>query len=277
MTPQPGTPQPGTPLTQKLAKLVQLSADEAAVLADLQGAPRPVPRNRELVSEGRRYDELLILIDGVALRYSVLKDGRRQILNVVLPGDFIGFPGCLFETALYSITALTDTVVSAVPFARLFGLFERQPRLAAAVFWLFACEAAMYAEHLVTVGRRSALERCAHFLLELLFRLQAIGRADENSFQMPLTQEVIADALGLTAQHVNRTLRQLREDGLIGMDGSTVAIRDFDALAALADFDKSYLSRFHLETLIAPEHRDPAAEPDVDHSFGSKTSDAAGR
>lgn len=270
------TSHPATPLTDKLAKLVQLSAEEIAVLAELQATPRTVQRNRELVSEGRRYDELLILLDGVALRYSVLKDGRRQILNVVLPGDFIGFPGCLFETALYSITALTETAVSAVPFARLFALFEYQPRLAAAVFWLFACEAAMYAEHLVTVGRRSALERCAHFLLELLSRLQAIGRADERSFQMPLTQELIADALGLTAQHVNRTLRQLREDGLIGMHGSTIVVPDVDALAALADFDRRYLSRFHLGAVLAPDAPDAAPETDLDHSSSSKTLGAAG-
>jgi CRP-like cAMP-binding protein len=250
-------PHSTTPLTDKLAQLVQLTSKETAVLAEWQAAPRPVPRGRELVSEGRHYGGLLIVIDGVALRYSVLKDGRRQILNIVLPGDFIGFPGCFFENALYSITALTETKVSAVPFAQLFGLFERQPRLAAAVFWLFACEAAMYAEHLVAVGRRSALERVAHFLLELLSRLQAIGRAGERSYQMPLTQELIADALGLTAQHVNRTLRQLREDGLVGIGGQTVTINDFAALAALADFDKSYLSRFHLGALLGAEGGDP--------------------
>lgn len=253
-------PQPATPLTYKLAQLVRLSAAETAVLAEWQSAPRLVPRNRELVSEGRRYDGVLVLIEGTALRYSVLKDGRRQVLNIVLPGDFIGFPGCFFETALYSITALSDTRVSAVPFARLFGLFEQQPRLAAAIFWLFACEAAMSAEHLVAVGRRSALERVAHFLLELLSRLQAIGRADEHSYQMPLTQELLADALGLTAQHVNRTLRQLREDGLVGIDGSTVVIKDFAALAALADFDKSYLSRFHLGALLGADEG-AAAKP----------------
>lgn len=254
-------PHSPTPLTDKLAQLVALSPAERDVLGELQAAPRPVPRARELVSEGRKYDGVLVLIDGVALRYAVLKDGRRQVLNIVLPGDIIGFPGCFFENALYSITALTDTLASQVPFPRLFGLFERQPRLAAAVFWLFACEAAMYAEHLIAVGRRSALERCAHFLLELLFRLQAIGRAGERSYQMPLTQELIADALGLTPQHVNRTLRQLREDGLIGINGPSVVIRDLDALAALADFDKSYLSRFHLGALLGAEHSSPARHP----------------
>ena len=259
-------------LVRKLVWIAGLSTEETAALGAMPWVSRPVPRSREIITEGRNYETLFVLLEGIAIRYRVLRDGRRQVLNVVLPGDFIGFPGCFFENALYSITALTDTQVTAVPFARLFGLFEQQPRLAAAVFWLFACEAAMYAEHLVAVGRRSALERVAHFLLELLCRLQVIGRADERSYHLPLTQELIADALGLTAQHVNRTFRKLREDGLVAVDGQTVAIRDFDALAALADFDKSYLSRFHLGALLgAAEDGSPGGLPDLDHALKSRT------
>src|SRR5205085_4814309 len=108
----------------------------------------------------------------------------------------------------------------------------------------FSCETAMYAEHLIDVGRRSAIERVAHFLLELLVRLQAIGLADERSYRMPLTQELIGDALGLSVPHVNRTLRQLREDGLVSLDEHIVAIHEIEALAALADFEKGYLGRF---------------------------------
>ena len=138
-----------------------------------------------------------------------------------------------------------------MPFADLFGLFQAQPHLAAILVCSFSCEAAMYAEHLIDVGRRSALERVAHFLLELLTRLQAIGLADERSYRMPLTQELIGDALGLSVPHVNRTLRQLREDGLVSIDGQMVVIRDIEALAALADFEKAYLSRFRIGELLA--------------------------
>src|SRR5437762_14321714 len=98
-------------------------------------------------------------------------------------------------------------MVSWVPVATLFGLFQQHPRLGATLFCSFSCEAAMYAEHLIDVGRRSALERVAHFLLELLTRLQAIGLADERSFRLPLTQELIADALGLSIPYVNQVLR----------------------------------------------------------------------
>jgi CRP-like cAMP-binding protein len=235
--------EPATPLTDKLARLVELAPDEVAVLRDFQSDGRRVPRGREIIAEGRSYDGLLTLIEGVSLRYRLLHDGRRQVLNIALPGDFIGFPGCFFENALYSITALTECVVASVPFPQLLGLFERHPRLAATIFWSFSCETATYAEHLIGVGRRSALERVAHFLLELLVRLQAIGLADETSYRLPLTQELIADALGLSVQYVNQTLRQLREDRFVHIEGPQVTIRNLDGLIQLADFERTYLSR----------------------------------
>ena len=109
----------------------------------------------------------------------------------------------------------------------------------------------MYAEHLIDVGRRSALERMAHFLLELLTRLEVIGLGDDHSFRMPLTQELIGDALGLSVPHVNRTLRQLRDDGLVSIEEHMVIIKDVEALSALADFEQSYLGQFRLPGLFA--------------------------
>jgi len=239
-------PRLATPLTQKLAHLVPVSTADAAVLDALQSPTRGIARNRELITAGRKYDGLLILVEGIAIRSRVLHDGRRQILNIAIPGDIIGFPACFFEAALYTITALTDTRVSSVSFAQLLGLFADHPRVAATIFWSFSCEAAMYAEHLIDVGRRSSVERVAHFLLELLMRLQPVGLADASSYHMPLTQELIADALGLSLQHVNRTLRQLREEGFLGIDGQRIVIRDVEALAALAEFDRAYLSHFRM-------------------------------
>jgi CRP-like cAMP-binding protein len=240
------------PLARKLAWFAGLSPDEMAMLDALHSATRAIRRNREIVTEGRNYESLFVLL-GSAIRYRVLRDGRRQVLNIVLPGDFIGFPGCFFESALYSVTALTDAVVCTVPFTVLIGLFDRSPRLAAAIFWSFACEAAIYAEHLIDVGRRSALERVAHFLLELLTRLQVVGLADERSYQMPLTQELIGDALGLSVPHVNRTLRRLRDDGLVAIEEQRITLKDIDGLSVLADFEKTYLTRLRLPGLAADE------------------------
>jgi CRP-like cAMP-binding protein len=248
MAPRPASANPcvAKPLTRKLGRLVTLTPDEIAILDELQSATRVIRRNREIITEGRKYDVLLILMDGVAIRARILHDGRRQILNIALPGDFIGFPGTFSQRALYSISALSDCVIAPVPFPRLLGLFDSKPKLAAAIFWSFACEAAMYAEHVIDIGRRSALERIAHFLLELLTRLQVIGLADERSFRMPLTQELIGDALGLSVPHVNRTLRKLRNDELVSIEEHLVIIKDVEALSALADFEGSYLDQFRL-------------------------------
>ena len=153
-------PRVARPLTRKLGRLVTLAPDEIGILDDLQSATRVIRRNREIMTEGRKYDALLILIDGVSIRCRILHDGRRQILNIALPGDFIGFPSAFSERALYSITALSDCVVAPVPFLRLLSLFDSQPKLAAAIFWSFACEAAMYAEHLRNLCKRlSASDR----------------------------------------------------------------------------------------------------------------------
>ena len=109
----------------------------------------------------------------------------------------------------------------------------------------------MYAEHLIGVGRRSALERVAHFLLEMLTRLQTIGLAEERSFRLPLTQELLADALGLSVQYVNQTIRQLREEGLVSIERQQVTIHDLEALTALADFERTYLNRFRIAEFAA--------------------------
>ncbi len=241
------------PLTRKLAQIVTLSAAQVTLLDELQSANRLVRRHREIVTEGHSYDGVFVLIEGVAIRYRILHDGRRQILNFVLPGVFIGFPACFFETALYSITALTDVSVAPISFSRLIGLFEEHPRLATAILWSFAREAAMFNEHLIALGRRSAVERVAHLLLELLVRLQAIGMADDSSYRLPLTQELIGDALGLSVPYVNRTLRQLRDDGLVVIKEQQITIPDVAALSALADFERTYLSRFRMPAAFEAE------------------------
>jgi CRP-like cAMP-binding protein len=242
-----------TPLSRKLSRDAPLSAADLKVVDELQSPPAPVRRNREIVSEGRRYEELFVLQEGFAVRYRILRDGRRQILDIVLPGDVIGFPGCFFERALYSISALSDTTVSRVSFAQMMEMFDRHPRIAAAIFWSFAREAAMFAEHLIDVGRRSALERVAHFLLELLTRLQFVGLADERSYRLPLTQELIGDALGLSVPHVNRTLRQLRDDDLVSIEDHRVVLKNIEALTVLADFEPTYLSHFSFPPQPEPD------------------------
>lgn len=254
-------------LVRNLAHFVSLSSDEVVVLQDLESARHSVRRHRDIVSEGRKYEVLFVLLEGVAIRRRVLSNGGRQVLNVALPGDFIGFPACFFECALYSVSALTDTVLSSVPHARLVSLFETCPGAAVKIFWSFACEAAMYTEHLIDLGRRSALERVAHFVLELHERLQIIGLAEGGSFPIPLTQELIGDALGLSVPHVNRTLRQLRDDDLLVIEHQRATINDIEALAALAGFQRRSFKRFRLPDAFQ-KHEQDAQSNQVVAGFG---------
>ncbi len=249
-----GTPSATTgpnAFVSRLSQLVPLSADETAILLDLQSNPRTVQRHRDIITEGRSYGSLFIVLEGNAIRYRILHDGRRQIVNIVLPGDIVGALGYFMESSLYSTRALTEVSVATVPFTRLNALNESHPRLVTKIFWWFSCESTIYAEHLVDLGRRSALERVAHFLLELLTRLQLVRLADDQSFKIPLTQELIADALGLSIPHVNRVLRRLREDQLVVVEDQRVTIKDIEALSELADFEPGYLSRFPGGELLA--------------------------
>ncbi len=237
-------------LSLRLASYVPLSQDELSILGEITSTTRAVRRRQDIVTEGKQYRALFLVLDGILMRYRILRDGRRQIVNLVVPGDFAGVPGCLFDGALYSIKALTDAEVATVPLPRVLALFETHPRLAAKIFWSFSCEAAVYAEHLIVVGRRTALERVAHFLLELLTRLQVIGLADDCSYRIPLSQEIIGDALGLSLPYVNRVLRQLAEDGLVTVKEQKVIINDVDGLSALADFERGYLTPLSIAEFI---------------------------
>jgi CRP-like cAMP-binding protein len=230
---------------------LSLTSEETALLLRLQSAPRSLRRGQEIISEGRRCTTLFILTEGIAIRYRILRDGQRQILDLLLPGDFAGLRSCFFESALYSVKTLTKSQVTVIPVARLLGLFDTHPLLAAKLFWASSCESAICAEHLIAVGRRSALERVSHFLLELLTRLQFVGLADERSFRLPLTQEVIGDVLGLSIPYVNRVLHQLRDSGLVRISEQRVAIENIEELSALADFEHTYLKPLSINQLLA--------------------------
>jgi CRP-like cAMP-binding protein len=238
------------PLTRKLAEMLSLSEDETSILNGLQSNYRTIERHRDVITEGRNYASLFIVLEGLGIRYRILRDGRRQIINLVLPGDVVGFMAAAFENTLYSTKSMTEMTVSVVPIPRISGLFQTNPQLIAKLLCSFSCEAAVHIEHIVDLGRRSALERIAHFFLELLYRLQAVELADEFSYAIPLTQELIGDILGLSVPHVNRVLRRLREDNLVVVEDQRVTIKDLDALAELADFEPGYLRRFSVREML---------------------------
>src|SRR5579871_2096998 len=200
-----------------------------------------VRKNKDIVISGNHYDCVYVNHDGWLARYKILHSGSRQIVDFILPGQVFGLQSCLFKRSLYSVMAITEATLSTIPFDLVDNVFERNLALAKVLFWSATYEAAILGEHLIDAARRSAYERVSHLLLELFVRLNSAHLADDMTFSVPLTQELIADALGLTTVHVNRTLRALREDKLIAMEGHSVTILDFEALSLLSDFENSYL------------------------------------
>jgi CRP-like cAMP-binding protein len=198
-------------------------------------------KNRDVVVAGNHYGAAYVNHDGWLLRYKILHNGARQIIDFILPGQMFGLQACVFRNSLYSVATITESSLSEIPVEAIDTIFERSPTLAKALFWSAACEAAIVGEHLIGAARRSAYERISHLLLELFVRLKGAGRTNGMSFDLPLTQELIGDAVGLTTVHVNRTMRLLREDKLIAIEGKMVTILDFEGLSLISDFENSYL------------------------------------
>ena len=205
----------GSALARKLNRFMPLGRDELAALAGLEARHRPVAAGTELIHEREAGQRAFILQQGWACCYKLLPDGGRQVIDFRLPGDFIGLRSVLLRTADHSSAAVTDLVVAEVPARRMLDTFHALPRLGAAILWAASRDEAMVVEHLVGIGRRSALARTAHLLVELGLRLQLVGWATRSGYACPLNQYLLADALGLTAIHLNRVLRQLRERKLL--------------------------------------------------------------
>ncbi|SIS91415.1 Crp/Fnr family transcriptional regulator [Paracoccus saliphilus] len=232
-----------SPLARKLAAFVALSPDEFAALKQLHQRRRTFVAGRDMVHQGQSDQAAYILESGWVCSYKIMSDGARQIVDFQIPGDFLGLRSVLLQTSDHSIEPITDIQAVEVLVDDLLGAFAQTPRLAAAILWAASRDEAMVVEHLVGVGRRDANARMAHFLLELGARLALVGMGGKEGYACPLTQYHLADALGLSAVHVNRVLRQLREDGLVTFRDGQVTIHDYDRLVTLAEFDPAYLDQ----------------------------------
>lgn len=225
----------------KFEMFAPLDADESAVLSALFARRVRLEPHAEPVVEGTPSTTVYLVESGWGMRYKLLSDGRRQIVNFVLPGDFVGLRSSLFGIQNQTVETLTATTAAAIPSAQIMDLFRTHPKIAAAVSWSSAREEAMMADHIVRLGRRNAYERMSHLLLELLRRLQAAGLAGDRAFDLPVTQETLGDFLGLSVVHVNRTLRRLREEKLIAQENGRLSLLDIARLEAIADFESPYL------------------------------------
>jgi CRP-like cAMP-binding protein len=234
---------PDSPLIRKLGSFVALSEGELSVLANLHHRRRTFVAGRDLVHQGQADQSAYILARGWVNSHKILPDGSKQIVDVQIPGDFLGLRSVLLHTSDHNIEPITDIEVSEVLASDLLDAFAKSPRLATAVMWAASRDEAMVVEHLVGLGRRDAYARMAHFLLELASRLALVGMGGKAGYDCPLTQYHLADTLGLSAVHVNRVLRQLREKGLVTFRDGHVAFHNYDRLVELAEFDPAYLDQ----------------------------------
>lgn len=190
-----------------------------------------------LLAEGAHSAHLYTLLSGWAFRYKSLPDGRRQILNYMLPGDLVGLQGSVIGEMQHSIEALSPLVLCVFQRNRLDELFRNHPGLGFDITWLAAQEERMLDEHLLSLGRRTAMERAAYLIAFLHRRAESVGLAPSRSLYIPITQMHVADTLGLSIVHTNKTLRKLAERKLIRWLDRACEVLDVEGLMELADWD----------------------------------------
>ena len=237
-------------LIARFETFVDLSEDEKALLAALYGDVRAFMPKEHIIREGDRPEEVHLVIEGWAARYKLLPDGSRQIVAFLLPGDFCDLHVAVLGHMDHSIVAITRCRVAFVPNTKMNELTSDHNGLTKALWWSTLVDEAVLRSWVVN-GRRDAYQKIAHLLCELHVRLKQIGLVTDGRFDLPLTQEEIADATGLTAVHTNRTLQRLRREGLIELRSQILTVFDAAALGEAAGFDPSYLHIKRRRTLKA--------------------------
>ena len=213
-----------------------VKADELAFIEDFRSGTDRVAAGRAIIREQKSIGKLFTLYSGWAFRYKTLSDGRRQILNFLLPGYLIGLQQEFVDGAMHGIEAVTDAVLCVFPRDRLWELFRHHPSLAYDITWLSARGEGMVDDNLVTTGQRNATERVAVLLMHLYRRLERIGLAEGGAIDFPINQQHIADALGLSLVHTNKTLRRLQQLGLHELKNGRLRLLNPRALQRIADY-----------------------------------------
>jgi CRP-like cAMP-binding protein len=224
------------------AQRMQLSEDDRESLHALPFNLRTVERDGFIVREGERPGSCNLILAGAAFRQKVVHNGARQIISFHFPGEFVDLQGALLAVNDHSVQALTACKLAAVPKEALLALIDRRPAIARALWYDTLVEGAIFREWVVNVGRRNARGRIAHLLCELAARLETAGQTG-GVYELPITQEQIADATGMTSVHTNRTIQALRKEGLISWSGGRLVVHNEAALKALGDFSDLYLHR----------------------------------
>ncbi|WP_309083706.1 Crp/Fnr family transcriptional regulator [Chelativorans sp.] len=230
------------PLIKQLSVRSRISQEEQNALLQAVGGTREIAADEEFIREGSIPSESIFLLRGFAARYKNTPSGKRQIVALHIKGDFVDLHSFLLKKMDHGVFAMSACTIAWVPHDRLREITERFPHLTRQLWLSTLVDAAIHREWLVGLGRRSALQNLSHLLCELFVRLSTVDEVAGYTFRLPITQEELADARGMSIVHLNRSVQELRARGLITWRGDEVTINDWDRLADLAEFDPTYLN-----------------------------------
>lgn len=231
------------PFIKKLSGLAELTDTDAAALERATSRPRRYVARQDLIREGDEPGPMFVMLEGWACRYKVLPSGTRQIMAFLMPGDACDVHIKLLAEMDHSIQAITPALVVTVSKVDMHTMMQDHPNIATAMYSAQLIDEGIMRAWIVSMGRRSAPERVAHLICELYLRARNIGLTGDGEFALPLSQAVLADALGMTSVHINRVLKELRLAGAMAVKRGSVTILDPVTLVQLAGFDENYLHR----------------------------------
>nr|WP_254695943.1 Crp/Fnr family transcriptional regulator [Palleronia sp. THAF1] len=211
-----------------------MSEDELSFMESFKRDELSIGPGTPILMENARSAQMFTVLEGLAIRFKTLDDGRRQIINFVMPGDFIGLQAAVADEMGHSVEAVTDMTLCVFERAELFSIFQNHPSRAYDITWLGATEEHFLGEALTSIGQRSAIERIAWGLLNIWMRAIQLDLLQDGELLFPFRQQDLADTLGLSLVHTNKTLAKLRERGLLSWSSNRLALHDVPALEKLA-------------------------------------------
>lgn len=228
---------------KKLSGLAELTPKDVAALEAATSRPRRYLARQDMIREGDEPGPVFVMLDGWACRYKILPNGTRQIMAFLMPGDSCDLHIKLLAEMDHSIQAITTASVATIARLDMETLMDEHPNIARAMYTAQLVDEGVMRAWIVSMGRRSSTERVAHLICELYLRARNTGLVADSTFALPLSQLVLADALGMTAVHINRVLKELRLAGAMALKRGSVTIIDAVKLVQIAGFDENYLHR----------------------------------
>lgn len=226
---------------EKLSSFEKLSANDKRVLSEICSDMRVLPDHTALIGEGQTPECAHAVLKGFACRYKLLRSGRRQIVDFLVPGDLCDGHALFRATMDHGIETLSTCQIAYIPHHTLIKVTDHHPNITRALWWSSLAQESVAREWIANVGARPADQRLAHLLCELCLRLAAVGLTHDDCYELPITQGEFADALGLSSVHINRMLQKLRQQKLIVLVGGVLRVRDLKALQHYCGFEGTYL------------------------------------